>query len=381
MNSLYRERFAATLAHQPVDRCPLDLCGMPQSSIENIETERALAAFLGFSEERPPHYDKADWRILEHFDVDFRRVGTLVSFETGRNRRISETEFVDAYGLHYRFGGLYWDIVEGPLQYADLDAVAAYEFPRADQMDPHLLDICAEQARWLHDETPYVVVGEHPVFGVLELACWLCGYDHIMLMMAADPEFIHVLFKKILAFQQPVIEAYYERLGPYLDVTTSGDDFGTQHGLFMSPEMWRAFVKPYMQARIAFTHRFTNAAYLHHTCGAVFDIIGDLAEIGVDVLNPIQPHAQGMEPERLKAAYGDRIVFHGGLDTQEVLPSNDDAVIDAAVERLLRAMRPRETGGYIFAPAHNIQRDVSPRSIARMYEAAREFSNGFSPAQ
>ncbi len=213
------------------------------------------------------------------------------------------------------------------------------------------------------------MVGEHPVFGVLELACWLCGYDDFMMRLAAEPEFVHLLFQKILDFQQAIIALYYGKLGPYLHLTTSGDDFGTQKGLFISPAMWREYVQPYMQQRIAYTRQFTDAVYMHHSCGAVFDIIPDLIAIGVGILNPIQPNAEGMAPERLKNAYGDRLTFHGGLDTQEVLPSNDPARIEAAVARLLDAMHPQSDGGYIFAPAHNLQRDVAPASVARMYEA------------
>jgi uroporphyrinogen decarboxylase len=195
-----------------------------------------------------------------------------------------------------------------------------------------------------------------------------------MLMLAVDPEFVHLLFGKILEFQKMVIREYYARLGPYLHVTTSGDDFGTQQGPFMSPRMWREFVKPYLRERIAYTARFTEAAYLHHSCGSVFDIIPDLAEVGVRILNPIQPAAAGMDPGRLKSAYGSCIVFHGGLDTQRVLPSGDPHRIGEAVRALLCAMRPQDTGGYIFAPAHNLQVDVSPASVAAMYEAVREIS-------
>ena len=137
----------------------------------------------------------------------------------------------------------------------------------------------------------------------------------------------------------------------------------------MSSAMWREFVKPYFQERIAYTAQFTDAVYLHHSCGSIFDIIPDLAEIGVGILNPIQPVAH-MAPERLKAAYGGRIVFHGGLDTQVVLPSNDPQVIDTAVGRLLDAMAPQTSGGYIFAAAHNLQADVAPLAVVRMYQTA-----------
>jgi uroporphyrinogen decarboxylase len=367
--SLYRERFAATLMHRPVDRCPIDLGGTPQSTIEDQETVEGLAAYLGLAGAPPADYDKLDGRILECFDVDFRRVGNLVSFTTQRDRRLSSEEYVDCYGIRHRFSGMYWEIVEGPLHRASIDDVTRYQLPTLADSRLELFDKWATQARRLHEQSPYVVVAEHPVFGVLELACWLCGYDHIMMMLALDPEFIHLLFGKILEFQKPIIREYYRRLGPYIHLTTSGDDFGTQKGPFMSPAMWREFVKPYMRERIAYTAQFTGAAYMHHSCGSIFGIIPDLIEIGVKGLNPIQPSAQGMEPARLKAAFGQEIVFHGGLDTQEVLPSNDYRRIDEAVEGLLSAMDPQGSGGYVFAPAHNLQRDVSPGSIAQMYRA------------
>jgi len=373
-SSVYRERFAATLAHQPVDRCPIDLGGTPQSTYENWSAIEKLAEHLGFAGKAPRDYDKMDRRILEHWDIDFRRCGGIVPFATKRQQVISERERVDCFGIRYRYSGMYWEIVGNPLYGSGKDEVAAYEFPRLGEMQRETLDDWAQRAQALREGTPYVVVGDHPVFGVLELACWLCGYDHVMMMLALDPEYIHLLFRKILEFQKMAIREYYSGLGRHLHVTTSGDDFGTQKGLFMSPSMWREFVKPYMRERIAYTARFTEAVYLHHSCGSIFEIIPDLADIGVGILNPIQPAAAGMDPQRLKSAYGRVIVFHGGLDTQEVLPSDDPSRIREAVESLLRTMRPWADGGYVFAPAHNLQADVSPAAVAAMYDSAHKVS-------
>ena len=369
-NSVYRERFALTLAHQSVDRCPIDLGGTPQATIEDEQSIRRLAAFLGFTGDPPADFDRFDRRILEHFDIDFRRVGNNVKFDTGRYRGVSDTELINEYGIRYRLIGSYWEMVESPLNEATMDDLAAYAFPTIDQMQLGPFEDWERRAKFLFEQTPYVVAAEHPVFGVLELACWLCGYDYLLMMMALDPEFVYLLFDRILEMQKFVIREYYGRLGRYIHLTTSGDDFGTQRGLFMSPQMWREFVKPYMKERIEYTAKFTDAVYMHHSCGAIFDIIPDLIEIGVGILNPIQTTAAGMDPVGLKQAYGKDIVFHGGLDTQEVLPSNDFRKIDKAVEELLAIMNPKRTGGYIFAPAHNLQSDVSSAAIARMYEAA-----------
>ncbi|MBN1808814.1 MAG: methyltransferase [Planctomycetes bacterium] len=370
-SSIYRERIALTLEHKPVDRCPVDLGGTPQSTVETPAGVERLARHLGFHGPAPKEYDKFDTRILEHFDVDFRRAGAMVTFETPRKKKISDTVQVTSLGLKLQFSGQYWEIVDGPLHNSTRDDVAAFEFPGVEDITPGLLDDVESRARSLCLDTPYVVFGEHPVYGVLELACWLAGYDHVMLMLGLDPEYIHLLFGKILEFQKAVIAAYYGRIGRYIHITTSGDDFGTQTGPFMSPAMWRQFVKPYMKERIEYTRRFTDAVYMHHSCGSIFDIIPDLAEIGVGILNPIQPGAARMDPAELKNSFGGIISFHGGLDTQHVLPSGDPAAIDAAVGNLMDAMRPAETGGFIFAAAHNIQDDVAPASIERMLAAAR----------
>ncbi|MCE5197720.1 MAG: uroporphyrinogen decarboxylase family protein [Armatimonadota bacterium] len=367
-NSIYRERFNLTLQHKPVDRCPIDLGGTPQSTMDSWDSVKLLAEYLGFNGVMPDDYDKFDRRILEHWDIDFRRVGVLIPFKTKYNQEVSDTESIDEYGIRRAFTGLYYDIVASPLQNATRDDIIAYEFPTLDQMLP-VLDDCEARAKKLYEESPYVIVGEHPVLGVLELACWLCGYDTLMMMLALDPDTVHLLFSKILEFQKRTLRAYYEKIGRYIHLTTSGDDFGTQKSLFMSPGMWREFVKPYMAERIAYTAKFTDAVYMHHSCGAIYDIIPDLAEIGVRILNPIQPAAEGMAPERLKSNYGDKITFHGGLDTQDVLPAGDPVEIEGAVEHLLGVMHPWKDGGYIFASAHNLQVDVSSKSIALMYDS------------
>ena len=368
--SVYLDRFAASMSHLPVDRCPIDLGGTPQTGVDGEHGISNIASLLGFDGPAPESYDKFDVRVLEALDVDFRQAGVLVPFETKWNKRTSETEFTDCYGIRYRFGGIYWEIVGGALWGADIDAVAAYNFPTIAQVSAGIFDDIEHRAKQLYEEQKYVIAGSHPVLGVLELACWLCGYDQIMTMMALDPEYIHLLFGKILDFQKPIIADYYKRIGKYIDLTTSGDDFGTQKCLFMSPNMFREFVKPYFRKRIEYTAQFTDAVYLHHTCGSVYDIIPDLAEIGVKILNPIQPNAKDMEPEKLKAAYGDIMVFHGGLDTQQVLPTNDPDVIDQAVDSLISAMQPRKSGGFIFAGAHCIQPDVSPEAVVRMFRRA-----------
>jgi uroporphyrinogen decarboxylase len=134
--------------------------------------------------------------------------------------------------------------------------------------------------------------------------------------------------------------------------------------------MFREYIKPYLGERIDFTKKFTDAAFLHHSCGNVSLIIPDLIDIGVEILNPIQPAGEGMKPENLKCSFGGDIVFHGGLDTQTVLPYGNRETVTAAVEELVFTMN--RDGGYIFAAAHNIQEDVPSENVVHMFKAARK---------
>jgi len=110
---------------------------------------------------------------------------------------------------------------------------------------------------------------------------------------------------------------------------------------------------------------------LHHSCGSVFNLIDAIIECGVDILNPIQPKARDMSPENLKKNFKKRIVFHGGIDTQELLPFCDDEQIESEVMDTIRILN--EDGGYILSAAHNIQPDVPPGKVAVMLKAAAKY--------
>ena len=228
-----------------------------------------------------------------------------------------------------------------------------------------------ERAKWLYENTDYIVVADLPVYGVFELGCWMCGFDDYLEKLIIDPDFIHEFSNQYLKYQKRVIELYLAELGPYIHIIASGDDFATQHTQFVSEKMFNEMVAPYFKERLMFTKNFTDAANLHHSCGSVAKMIPSLKACGVEILNPIQPGATDMEPEKIKPAYGKDIVFHGGFDTQEVLPYGNPDQIDAAVKNIMDVMN--KDGGYIFAAAHNIQEDVPPENIVAMFKAARKY--------
>ena len=199
----------------------------------------------------------------------------------------------------------------------------------------------------------------------------MCGFDDFLLKMAMDPEFVIAFFDKILAYQKKVIEIYYGAIGEYIHFTTSGDDFGTQTGPFISPAMFDELIKPYYAQRISYTKKFTKAYYFHHTCGSVYSLIPSLIEAGVDILNPIQPNAKDMEPSKLKKDFGSSITFWGGIDTQYLLPNGTTEDVKKEVFNVLNKIS--HNGGYVLSPAHNIQIDVPAENIIALFEAGKEY--------
>ena len=370
----YQERFAATMNHQSVDRVPFDLAGTSLTGIEHPQTVEKLRRLLGLTGKDQSGYQKFDERILNYFDIDFRRVGDILQPASPLARPLSHNRYTDCWGIEYMFTGLYWEIVNPPLKGATLEDLEAYPFPQADQIDLQQIEQFREQAKTLYNETDYVVCAEHPVFGIFELGCWMCGFDDFLLRMALEPDFVLTFFDKVLAYQKQVIALYYGAIGDFIHFTTSGDDFGMQNRPFVSTAMFEKMILPYYRERIAATKSFTRAYYFHHTCGAVYPLIPGLIDAGVDILNPIQPGAKDMEPETLKRAYGESLSFWGGIDTQHVLPEGSPEEVQAEVHRVLDVMAV--DGGYILAPAHNIQPDVPAENIVALFNAGKTYFTG-----
>jgi uroporphyrinogen decarboxylase len=156
------------------------------------------------------------------------------------------------------------------------------------------------------------------------------------------------------------------------DIIWAGDDFGTQRGMMISPDMWREVFKPRIKWMFEeFRKVNPDIKIAWHSCGSIIPIIEDFAEIGLDILNPIQPLAEGMEPEFLKDNYGDRLSFFGGIDIQHLLPNGSPQEIKDEVKRRMAILG--KNGGYMVAPAHNVQNDTPVENIEAFFEALEEY--------
>jgi len=370
MNS--RQRFALTMRHQATDRVPLDIGGTSLTGMRP-GCQARLRELLGFTGEPAATWRGIDERLLEWIGSDFRSVGAIVSLPSPHTQALSPTARVDCWGIRRDLISGDWQITHHPLRDATVDDLAAFPWPEP-HIDERLLATWEAQVKQLKSTGRYVVVGEHPVYGILELGCWMCGYDDFLMRLAVDPDFVLRFFDRVFAIQMGVIEQYYSVLGPHIDLTTSGDDFGGQNGPLISPRMFTRFIAPYFAARIARIKQLTGGYFWHHSCGSVVDLLDQIIGCGVDILNPVQTSAAKMEPERLKAAFGERVVFWGGVDVQRFLPfATPDEVRKRVVQ--LAGVLGRD-GGYVMAPAHEMQDDIPPENIVAWIEAVRGLEVG-----
>lgn len=365
----HRERFYETVTHGHPDRAVYDLAGSPQTNVDYEVTRKAMGDLLGIQGEKQGFFN-LDERILKALDIDTRRIGGMPTPVTSHCRTENGIVY-DSWGIGYAETNGHMEIVSNPLKDCELDEMMEYEFPDPDRIDRNLIKTWAAQARYLHEETDYAVIAEHPVLGVFELGCWMLGFEDYLYRLVGEPEFVHAFSARVLEYQKKVIDIYYSELGRYIDCTTSGDDFGTQTGPFMSTGMFDDCIKPYLKERIAHTRKYTDAFYKHHTCGSVHNFIPSLIDCGVDILNPIQPGVYMMECDRLKADYGDRIAFWGGIDTQHLLPEGSQEDVKREVKKVLSVMDQK--GGYILSPAHTIQYDVPAENVIAIYRGADEY--------
>jgi uroporphyrinogen decarboxylase len=139
----------------------------------------------------------------------------------------------------------------------------------------------------------------------------------------------------------------------------------------MSPATYRKMIKPYHQEIFHLIKTRSSARVFLHTCGSIYKLLPELVDAGVDILNPVQVSAKGMDTKRLKAEFGDRLTFWGAIDTQHVLPHG--SVDDVRLEVLQRIADLGPGGGYVVAPVHNVQGDVPAENVVAMYQSARQF--------
>lgn len=275
-------------------------------------------------------------------------------------------EYVCPWGCTWRHfrneTGEYTEIIKAPLRDDDDgDKLAAYQIP-----NPHdpAVEAATRELVEKYGKTHWIC--GNVTCSIFEAAWYLHGMENTVMDMIADPEYIEELLDKVM--EHP-LQTGLHMIDAGVDMIWLGDDVGMQSQMLMSPEMWRKFLKPRMKKIIsAYKERNPEILVAYHSCGHIVPIIDDLIEIGLDVLNPIQPRA--MDPAMIKERFGDRLSFWGAIDIQWTLPKGSVEEIRKEVE--LRKNTIGAGGGYLCSPAHTVQADTSLENVLALYQAVRE---------
>ena len=326
-----RERFEATMKHTSTDRVPMDFCGTSLTAFDDDSTLLGMGKILNISSDNK---DELLEKVQKSLNVDFRKVGTIFNPESSLTS-FGENGNTDCWGVKRQWSGIYWEITGHPLTNATIEDLDSFPWPQVSKIDKKLIKSVVEKAKRLYYDTDYVVVGEHPTYGIMELGCWMCGFDDFLYRLLGEPEFVEKFFSKVYTYQTDLIELYYEAIGDFIHLTTSGDDFGTQRGPFLSPDTFKEMIAPWYKKRIELTKTYTNAYFFHHSCGSIYRLLNSIIDMGVDIINPVQPGAFEMEPAELKKEFGDKIVFWGAIDEQNTLTNGTEQDVRRHVEEVL----------------------------------------------
>lgn len=369
-----RERVRTALNHLEPDQVPCDITITPDAYAR-------LCKHLGTDLE-PRDWD--DWNhvfpspeVLEKLGVDVYHLPLKMS-PAGFNIHLEE--FRDQWGIlkrkvHGEGGSIMYNMVDAPLRDAGTVAdILNYKWPKPEE----LIDVSGmvEMTKNLYDNTEFALTA---TFGgnIFERAHYLRGMENFFMDLLADEEMAGAVMDKILEIQMKVDQIILSAIGRYLTYFRfNGEDMGSQNAPLISIDLFQRLVRPRLEtewkaASAEFRKHNPDGKIAIHSCGAVFDFIPLYIEMGADILNPVQPNARGMNTALIKKLYGDRICFHGGIDTQTVLANGTIDQVREEVRVRIRDLAP--SGGYIVAPSHNIQHGMSPENIVAMYDAVREF--------
>jgi uroporphyrinogen decarboxylase len=372
----HRERIIAALKHQSPDRVPLDLGATFSSSI-NRRAYAGLRELLGFAPEPEPGVLSFRGAIVVPAEDVARRFGIdtcplLVGTPDSRpDRHVSADAYIDEWGVTWSrpHGGHYIN-TDGPFQKMaepTLSDLEAYDWP--DAGDPGRYRGLRDRALRLHQDSDRAVVLNLWV-GPVHLSQFLRGFSAWLEDLLINPVFAEALLARIADFWVDAVDQALREAGEFVDLVVMYDDIGTQKAPLIRPELYRRLIKPHHR-RMTETVKKHGKAILWHTCGAVYQFIPDLIDMGIDALNPVQVSAAGMEPSRLKREFGRDLVFWGGVDTGKVLPLGTPADVRDEVRRRIGELSGSD-GAYVLCAVHNIQADVPPANVIAMYDAALE---------
>lgn len=342
MNS--KDRVKAAISHEEPDRVPVFASYVPEVSkklIDKYNPKEELGVFMGND-----------------------MVKTVVGVETSYYAS-SDPEYTCKWGIRWRnvknSTGEYTEIIGHPLA-GDDSKLNSYSIP--DPLEESQYENVKEMISKYGKEKWMIGSCQCSIF---EISWYLRGLDQFMMDMVVNEDYANALMDKVMQFP---LKAGLKMIELGVDMVWLGDDVAMQTGMMISPQLWRKYLKPrYAYIFNEFRKLKKDIVIAYHSCGNCEAIIDEMTDIGLDVLNPIQPAA--MDPVMIKKRYGDRLTLFGGLDVQNILPFGTADDVRNEVKRLIKGCA--KGGGYILSPAHHIQSDTSIENIETFYKAASEY--------
>lgn len=336
-----KERVLTAFEHSEPDRAPLWYGAADELTAKLIKK-------CGVSDEEG---------LMQRLNIDFRRV---------RERYIGPPLGNKTFWGVARGGLHYGQPMSHPLSGVEtVEEVMDYSgWPSPDWFDfDGVREQCEQWADCAIIGGPWVVIFTD--------ATELVGMDEFFVKMYTHPEVMRAINQKVSDFYYELAVRFFQAVGDKLDIFFFGDDMGTQQSLLISLKHWREYCKPHIQ-RFLELGRQANLKTMFHSCGAVRELIPDLAEMGLDALNPVQAAANGMDLAELKSEFGDKLTFHGCIDHQHILPHGSEDDVRKEVRRVIDIMSPG--GGFCLAASHDLMLDDFPtENVIAMYDEAFEY--------
>jgi uroporphyrinogen-III decarboxylase len=410
-NMTSRERVLRTVNFQPADRVPMDLGAMKASSI-SVKAYNQIKTRLGMqtpSRIWDPKFMIAsvEEAVMQRFHLDVAPLDVSSALHDVRpdSEWLPKTLYEGADGLLSPDTAIGMD-AEGRWMLLDQHrAPTSFRMPRdgyyfddvafnasGAMIDPKAfrpvtgftdeqLKAVEARGKCLYENTQYAILGWGGGVCFLGLSLITDRLSNVtmglpsewMIMLMTEKETAHEMMDRSVEASISCLKQLHEAVGDRCFAWgIAADDSGTQRGEFIRPELWAEMIKPHYAKLCAWIHRNTQWKTFLHCCGSIYHLIPHMIEAGVDILNPIQTSAANMQPERLKAEFGGKIVFWGGgCDTQRVLPTATPEEVRAHVRERLAIFKPG--GGYVFNQVHNIQPNVPAENIIAMLDAAYEY--------
>jgi uroporphyrinogen decarboxylase len=380
-----RARVHTALAHQPPDRVPVDFLATPEVWSKLIDCLPPGTAAVGASD----CFEPAREAVLRRLEVDCRVIsydmfcappesvlqpGAVVDWWGSLSRstpnrmwhqRQADGTLRSIWGVHTRRSenlfGAYDEVASFPFnQASDVADLRAYPWPQPDW--------------WDFSALPAVIAaldagGEYHlryrIGSVFETAWQLRGMQEFLMDLALQPALPEYIMDRLLEVHLENTRRVLERAGDRLDMVYFYDDVATQKSLLLSKNMWRQVIRPRHVQLVELAHRYGKPV-MYHCDGALYPLIPELIDMGIDVLNPIQPNVPGMEMAKLKQEFGQKLSFHGGVDIVETLPKGTPAQVIEEVQTRVRVLG--KGGGYILCSSHHLQPDTPVENILAMYD-------------